>query len=382
MTIIRAIQSEIEAELQRADARRKVVVIYGPRQAGKTTLCKTVAEKFPGARFFNCDYPDVAEAFSVRNAARLAGVVAGAPLIVLDEAQRIPDVGLTLKILHDEFPSLRVVATGSSSFELSNQTQEPLTGRKREFFLYPIAWSEASSAGGSVAGRRAMERALRLGSYPAVLTETDEARAESLIREISGSYLFKDVFSFQDLRKPELLTRLLQLLAFQIGQEVSYQELARTAGVDQTVVQRYVHLLEAAFVVFRLPAFRRNLRSEVVKTRKVYFWDLGVRNAVIGAFQPLDLRSDVGALWENFCIAERRKALSNAGRTAPGYFWRDYQQQEVDYLEDENGKLRAWEIKWGQARGTKIPSRFAQAYPEASFDVVRPDGAAGFLSGK
>jgi predicted AAA+ superfamily ATPase len=379
MIIPRTIQVDLENELFRTGQTKKTMIVYGPRQSGKTTLMREILQKHPeGAEYFNCDYPDVRERFSYERSPQISSLLKGLKLLILDEAQRIANIGLVLKIITDEHPEVRVIATGSSSFDLSNQIKEPLTGRKREFFLYPFSFEELYAGQGILEQKRMVERHLRFGFYPEVSLQ-GEKEAEASLLEIAGSYLFKDIFAFQELRKPELLTKLLAMLAFQIGSEVSYTELSNRLGADQTVIQRYMHLLEEAFVIFRLGALKRNLRNELAKTRKVYFWDLGIRNAIIRNFNPLTLRDDAGALWENFCVAERQKYLRNHGRYPAAYFWRTYDRKEVDYIEEESGKMIAYECKWNSARQVKIPKSFLEAYPGSEFFGVTPENFGGFL---
>jgi hypothetical protein len=379
MEIFRTITPHIEKCLSRK-GKRKVLIIYGPRQAGKTTLVKYLIEKYPGrSEYFNCDYLDVRETFAHQNASKILSLVKNLELAVIDEAQRIENIGLTLKILADEHPSVQVVATGSSSFDLSNKISEPLTGRKREFHLHPLSFAELHGQDSPLAQERALDRFLRFGGYPEVALQ-NEQEARHTLKELAGSYLFKDIFTFQHLKKPEMLMKLLRLLAFQIGSEVSFHELAQGLGVDQTVVQKYIHLLEEAFVVFRIGAFRRNLRSEVGKSRKIFFWDTGVRNAVIENFNALELRNDVGALWENFCVAERLKHISNQQEFLNSYFWRTYSQKEIDYLEESGGKLRAYEFKWSKTKRSAPPREFMDAYPGSGFETITPDNFSSFLT--
>ena len=351
----------------------KIIIIYGARQVGKTTLVKSLISRSDlKTEYFNCDYLDVQNLFSYENAGNLENTVKNYDLIVLDEAQRIRNIGMVLKILHDEFPSLKVIATGSSSFDLANMINEPLTGRKITYSLYPLTYKELTSTDSAVIARRKMERMLRFGSYPSVILNDDQKAFENL-NEIVSSYLFKDIFTYQHLKKPEVLTNLLRLLAFQVASEVSFTELANKLRIDQTVVQRYIQLLEDGFIIFRLKAFKRNLRNEIGKSRKIYFWDTGVRNMLIQNLNPIHLRDDIGALWENFCISERHKLLSyNIPQTHQTYFWRNYNQKEIDLIEEKGNRLKAFEFKWNPNRKVKFPTDFQQAYPQAEFKVINP----------
>jgi predicted AAA+ superfamily ATPase len=280
---------------------------------------------------------------------------------------------MVLKILHDEFPHLKVIATGSSSFELSNMINEPLTGRKITYSLYPLTYRELTSTDSTVIARRKMERMLRFGSYPSVILNDDQKAFENL-NEIVSSYLFKDIFAYQHLKKPDVLTNLLRLLAFQVASEVSFTEIANKLRVDQTVVQRYIQLLEDGFIIFRLKAFKRNLRNEIGKSRKIYFWDTGVRNMLVQNLNPIHLRDDIGALWENYCISERHKLLNyNIPQTTQTYFWRTYHQKEIDLIEEKENHLKAFEFKWNPEKKVKFPSDFQKAYPGTELKIIHPD---------
>ncbi len=381
MLIPRRIKPEIDKALACKGPDRRIVIIYGARQVGKTTLIKEVIRSYKGKEvYYNCDYPDVQETFSYGKSGNFAFLVQDVDLLVLDEAQRIKNIGMALKILHDEFPDLHIIATGSSSFDLSNEVNEPLTGRKIVFKLFPLSFAEVTEGMDIIEKRRILPKMLRFGSYPDVFLAGEE-KARERLNELSGSYLFKDVLNFQDLRKPELLNSLLKLLAFQIGHEVSFTELSNNLGIDQTVIQRYLGLLEETFIVFRLPALKRNLRNEVGKTRKVYFWDLGIRNILIQNTNSLDFRNDIGQLWENFCICERLKLYNNQRLSPPNtYFWRTYNQKEIDLVEEKEGKLRAFEFKWADKKKIKMPSDFDKAYPNTGLEIISPGNFIDFIS--
>lgn len=377
--IPRTITQKIENIIQ-SNQSKKVIVIYGARQVGKTTLVQLIAKKNPiNSVYYNCDYLDVQDSFSYKNSHNFSSLVKNLKLLILDEAQRIENIGMVLKILIDNFPDLQIIATGSSSFDLSNKINEPLTGRKIVFQLFPITFEECCSSLNPIEQQRKVDNLLRFGSYPNVLNQSDD-QARKNIEEIANSYLFKDIFTFQQLKKPELLTKLLRLLAFQIGHEVSYHEIAQQLGIDQSIVQKYIYLLEEAFIIFRLSAFKRNLRSEVNKSRKIYFYDLGIRNALIQNFNSLDLRDDIGQLWENFCIAERLKFNSNHQQFVNQYFWRTYTKKEIDYIEEINGKLFAYEIKWNHKTQPKLPSEFLNTYSNSTFTLVNKTNFFTFIS--
>jgi predicted AAA+ superfamily ATPase len=372
--IRRAIQTPIEQALFGG----KVIVLYGARQVGKTTLLKALERMYPDSSLFlNCDEPDVRASLTNRSSTELAALAGRNRLLLIDEAQRVRDIGLTLKLFADAVPDVQVVATGSSSFELSNRVVEPLTGRKREFHLYPFSLGELGQAQSPAEVGRLLERYLVYGLYPGVVNEP--AAAATTLRELAKSYLFRDLLAFQQVRNPEALERLIQSLALQIGHEVSLNELAGHVGIEKKTVESYLRILEQSFVIFRLGSFSRNLRSELKRSRKVYFVDMGVRNAVINNLNPPALRADTGGLWENFVIAERMKANHNAGRFPSSWFWRSHQRQEVDYLEEEGGRLRGWEVKWRDTR-LKVPSAFAAAYPDCPVELVNRENFADFLN--
>lgn len=348
--------------------QRKAILLYGPRRSGKTTLCKGLLEKYAGAKYFLCDNPDVKEGLSNKTATQLRHFIGETPLVILDEAQNIPNIGISLKLLVDTYPQLQIIATGSSSFELANHAVEPLTGRKYEFELFPFSYEEIEENQGVLKTKRNLERMMIYGMYPDIYLHP-EGQAQELIEEIKSSYLFKDILAYQTIRNSEALTKLLQMLALQISQEVSYSELSKKIGIDIKTIQHYVDLLEKIFVIKRLPALSRNARNEVTKSRKFYFYDLGIRNALIRNFNPLDIRQDTGALWENFCVMEKIKSLSNQRQFANFYFWRTWQQQEVDFIVEKDGKMQAFEFKWSK-RKISTPKAFLKLYPGSQWTMI------------
>ncbi|MBN1671662.1 MAG: ATP-binding protein [Kiritimatiellae bacterium] len=357
----------------------RALVLYGARQVGKTTLVKELLSRYDGASvYLDCDEPDVRQGLEARTSTELKHFFGNARLVVIDEAQRVQDIGLTLKLAVDTMPDTQILATGSSSFELANRTCEPLTGRKFEFHLHPFSLGELSSVETAQETRRLLERRLVFGMYPAVTTAGGELAGE-ILRELAGSYLYKDILAWRDIRRPEILDKLVRALALQVGSEVSFTELGAMLGVDKHTVEAYLTVLEQAFIVFRLMPFSRNLRNELKKMRKVYFWDVGIRNALMSNLNPIGLRTDVGPLWENFAIVERIKALQNSRRDFAAYFWRTHQQQEIDYVEEREGRLLAAEIKW-RSRRVDMPPAFTAAYPHASTAVVTPDTLATFVT--
>lgn len=369
----------IKNDVVQAFFKGRVVILYGARQTGKTTLVQEILSEFAGASvFLNCDEPDVRLALENRTSTELKQFIGQARLVVIDEAQRVKNIGLSLKLIVDRYPDIQILATGSSSFELANQTSEPLTGRKIEFHLHPLSVGEIWNHVGEVETKRSLDRRLIFGLYPAVV-QNEGTEAAEILRELSSSYLYRDVLMWRDIRKPELLDRLLRALALQVGSEVSFNELAQTLGVDKQTVASYVDVLEQAFVVFKLTSFSRNLRTELRKSRKIYFWDVGIRNALLNNLNPLEMRTDAGALWENFLVAERIKYRQNLRDSFSPYFWRTHQQQEVDYLEDAGGHLLAAEFKWKRGPKGRISKSFQAAYPDATLTTVSRENWPAFL---
>jgi len=372
MIVERTILKRIERYLFKG----KIIAIYGARQVGKTTLVKELIKKFPDdSVYLNCDEPDIRTLLSNKTSTELRFVVGNKKLVVIDEAQRVKDIGVTLKLMVDNFPEKQIVVTGSSSFELTGKIAEPLTGRKIDFILFPFSLEEISQIYSPLEIRRLLPRFLVFGMYPEVVLKPELSR--EILRSIAYSYAFKDIFQLYRIKNPEVLERLLQALALQLGAEVSYNELSGLVGVDKNTVANYIRILEQAFVVFKLSPFSRNLRNELKKLRKVFFYDVGIRNAYINNFNPIDLRDDVGKLWENFVILERMKLLFNHGIHANLYFWRK-NRREIDLIEERNGKLFAYEIKW---RKTKVrpPRSFQEAYPNSQFSVITRENFLEFL---
>lgn len=375
------IERLIKEQINKRLYRGKAIIVVGPRQVGKTTLLKMLtADTNKNVLIWNCDEPDVRKKLNEPTSTELGAETANADLILIDEAQRVKNIGITLKLLIDNFPEKQVVVTGSSAIELSNSINEPLTGRKYEYVMFPFSTEELIKEFGATEERRMLERRLIYGSYPEVVNHPGEER-ETLI-DLANSYLYKDIFSFQDVRKPEIIEQLLQALALQVGSEVSFNELGRLLGLTSITVQRYIDLLEKSYVLFHLRSFSRNVRSELKKSRKIYFYDNGVRNAILGDYKPLDLRTDTGALWENYIISERMKHNSYNAFYGKSYFWRTQQQQEVDYIEDYDGVLHAYEFKWSTTKQPRLTETFAKNYPDHTFAVVSPDNYQDFVCGR
>lgn len=374
--IVRTLQQRIEENLFKG----KAIIVIGARQVGKSTLFRQIVDgRAEKVLSLNCDEPEVKEMLSGINTPELKMLIGNHRIVVIDEAQRVKEIGMTLKRITDNFPEVQLMVTGSSSLELQDRINEPLTGRKYEYHLYPISTRELLNDGGLLAVRQSLEARLIYGSYPDVVNHTEEAK--ELIMNIANSYLYKDLLALEDIRRPALLEKLLIALALQVGSEVSYNELAQTVGSDSKTVEKYIDLLEKCYIVFRLNAFNRNLRNELKKSKKVYFYDNGIRNAVIQNFAPLALRNDTGALWENFFISERIKANEYAGRYARSYFWRTTDQQEIDYIEEADGEFTAFEMKWNPRRQTvSLPAIFQKTYQVKQTAIVTPENYIEWLN--
>ncbi len=358
--------------------RGKVIVIYGARQVGKTTLVKDIASEYGDeAGYYNCDLLSVQSALSVHEPDRLKQYFGDKKMIVLDEAQVIANIGKILKIFADELPGIQVIATGSSSFEMANKINEPLTGRAVRFTLFPLSIQEIAQHYGRLGLDTAMERMLSLGAYPEVYTSSGQDSLERL-DEIASNYLFKDILMLENIKKSEVLKNLLISLALQMGSQVSYNELASKLGINKLTVQKYVDLLEQSFIVFRLYSFSRNLRNELSKSLKIYFYDLGIRNALIRNFNPPGIRDDSGLLWENFCVAERMKFIHNSGTLVNSYFWRTYEQKEIDYVEESGGVITGYEFKYSPKARRASNKIFEDAY-KAEIKVVNRENYPEFL---
>lgn len=360
-------------------ADKKVIIVLGPRQTGKTTLLKElVLLSNKDSLWWNGDEPDIRQMLNKPNSTLLKSLIGSHELLIIDEAQRIENIGLCIKLIYDNIEGVKVIASGSSAFELANKINEPLTGRKWEYFLYPLSHKEMVDHHGLMEENRLLEHRLIYGYYPDVINNYGDEKA--ILLQLSDSYLYKDILTWEKVQKPDRLEALIQALAFQVGNEVSYFELGKITGLDKETVERYIILLERAFIVFRLRSFSRNLRTELKKSRKIYFYDNGLRNAVIKQFNPLGFRNDVGALWENFLISERMKHLEYNKIYTNRYFWRTHSQQEIDYLEERDGKLYAFEFKWKSKSKAKLPKSFALAYPQSEQMVITPDNFSGFIS--
>lgn len=378
------IQRDLKAVLDSKIGKGKVLLLIGPRQVGKTTLLKNMIESVSTEKkvqFWNCDESDVRQFLSEANSAKLKSFVGNSDFIVIDEAQRVKDIGLTIKLLHDSFPNVQLAVTGSSSLDLSNSINEPLTGRKFEYNLFPFSINELVNHTSMLEEMRQLQNRLVYGFYPDVVNNPGEEK--EILTNIVNSYLYKDVFEFQDIRKSSVIEKLVQALALQVGSEVSFNELGNLLGIDTATVQRYVDLLEKAYVIFHIRSFSRNVRNELKKSIKIYFYDNGVRNSVISNFSPIELRSDIGALWENFLISERIKNNAYHNKHAKYYFWRTTQKQKIDFIEEAEQNLFAYEFKYNPKKvNSKCPVTFSNNYPNVPFDVITSENYMDFVVNK
>lgn len=377
MKIARRMQERITQSLTPG----KALVLYGPRQVGKTTLVRDIqAASQMRTRYINADELIYHEALSSQDSRVLGDLLGDAELLIIDEAQRVTNIGINLKILVDTFPHASILATVSASFDLANKINEPLTGRKITFTLFPVSYPEIRDTIGVFDARAQLERWLIWGGYPSVATTEQTDLRESQLNELVGSYLYRDILELEGIRRSAKIVDLLRLLALQIGQEVSLAELAANLAMNRQTVEHYLDLLEQVFVIFRVGGFSRNLRKEISKNSRYYFYDNGVRNSLIRNYNPIALRGDVGQLWENFLMIERKKSNQYAGQSVNGYFWRTYDQKEIDYIEESGGRLNGYEFKWqsGDIRNA-TRTEFQNAYPESELYTVRQDNFEQFL---
>ena len=367
----------LEEQLNQRFNEGKAIILMGARQVGKTTLLKNIFEKESNYIWLNADEPDVLQLFEKVNSLRLKQYFGDKKYVIIDEAQRIPDVGLKLKLITDEIPEVQLIATGSSSFELANSVNEPLTGRKWEYKMFPISFGEMVQHHGLLQEKRALQHRLVFGYYPDVINNIGQEK--EVLKQLSDSFLYRDILMFDQIKKPDKIIKLLQALAYQIGSQVSYNEIGNMIGLDSKTVEKYILVLEQSFVIFRISSFSRNLRNELKNSKKIYFYDNGIRNALIANFTIAENREDIGKLWENFLVSERIKKLNYQELWKNYWFWRTKEQKEIDWLEEGDGKLEAFEFKWNAKGKSKIPKQFSDAYPEADFNVITPKNYENFL---
>jgi predicted AAA+ superfamily ATPase len=375
--IYRTIYQSIKSSLFKG----KAILLFGSRQVGKTTITEQLAKDYEGETLvLDCDEPDVRVVLENVTSTQLKSVIGGHKVLIIDEAQRVKNIGITLKLIVDKIKTVQVIATGSSALDMASEINESLTGRKYEYFVHPFSIEELSMHTTWLEETRNLEHRLVYGMYPDITQQPTDA--ERLLRNLTSSYLYKDLLAFEDVRKPDLLQKLAQALALQVGSEVSYSELARLLSVDKATISKYIDLLEKAFIVFKLSAFSRNHRSELTTTKKIYFWDNGVRNAVIGNFNRIGQRTDIGPLWENFMISERIKHTQNNLKYCKHYFWRTKMQQEIDLIEEQNNTLSAFEFKWNEKVKSYIPKTFTDTYDVKEIGLINKSNYKKYLGGK
>jgi predicted AAA+ superfamily ATPase len=356
----------------------KALIIFGPRQCGKTTLVSDIITNLKGKlKIWNGDDFQVRSLLKEASISILKNELTDVRYLFIDEAQRIDNIGLAIKLMIDHFKELKVIATGSSAFELANRLAEPMTGRKWEFMLLPFSFKEMAEYHGLTTEKGFLHKRLVFGYYPEVVNNPGDQI--QILKQLANSYLYKDILIWERILKPEKLERLVQALAFQIGNEVSYHELGKLSGLDNQTVERYIDLLEKAFIVFRLNSLSRNLRNELKKSRKIYFYDNGLRNAIINAFNPIELRNDIGALWENFMVSERYKFINNTNYYCNRYFWRTTSQNEIDYIEEKDGEITAFEFKWNPEANPRFSKPFQNAYAGSKLKVINRENFTEFL---
>ena len=373
------IKRDLQEQIEKKFFKNKAIIVIGARQTGKTTLINnTLDSRKEKTLFFNGDEADTNDILDQLTITKLKGIIRDKKIVFFDEAQKIQNIGTVIKLIVDNFKGVQVIASGSSSFELMNNLNEPLTGRKYEFHLYPLSYGELVANFGVVEEKRNLENRLIFGSYPDIVSYPEDA--EEHLKLLAGSYLYKDLLMLEQIKKPVLLEKILKALALQIGNEVSYSELGSMVESDKKTVEKYIDLLEKTYIIFRLPALNKNVRNEIKKGKKIYFYDNGIRNAVISDYRPLAKRIDQGALWENYIISERLKILivNSSGRER--FFWRTTQQQEIDYIETQYGKYYAYEFKWNPLKKASLSKTFASGYPDHEFLTVTPDNYEEFLS--
>lgn len=367
----------IEQRIQEKLGTGKVIILLGARQTGKTTILNKMFGAEKDILWLNGDDPEHKTQLYKASSEKLRNIIGGRSTVIIDEAQKFEDIGITLKLIVDNIKGIQVIATGSSSFELANRLNEPLTGRKWEYRIFPMSQAELSAHNGYLQERSLLKQRLVYGQYPEIINNPGNER--ELLNTLVDSYLYKDLLIWGNLQKADSIVKLLQALAFQVGNEVSYTELGRIIEADKKTVEKYINLLEDCFIIFRLGAFSRNLRKELSRSKKIYFFDNGVRNALISNFSPVDIRQDIGALWENFVISERIKHTHYSKMYCNRYFWRTYNQQEIDYIEEADGELSAYEFKWNKLSRKKIPDTFINEYKVKKAEIITPENYDGFV---
>ena len=368
----------VEKEIRDLFSLKIAIIIYGARQVGKTTLANSLLAGYKDKTvIFNGDEPDVRILLENVNSIKLKNLIGSHSFVVIDEAQKIADIGTIVKLIYDNIPDVQLIVTGSSSFDMANYTKESMTGRKLEFILYPLSFSELVEKHGLLHEKRMLDNRLIFGSYPEIVTHGNHAKR--LLKTLASSYLYKDILTLENVKKPVLIEKLTKALALQVGSEVSYNELAGLLNADKSTIEKYINILEKAFIIFKLGSYSKNVRNELKKSRKIYFWDNGIRNAIIGNFSGIDQRTDSGALWENYLVSERLKLNTYLDKERASFFWRTTQQQEIDYVEAEDDKIYAYEFKLSPHKKSKIPLTFKKAYKPIFESTINPDNYEDFL---
>jgi predicted AAA+ superfamily ATPase len=357
--------------------KNKAIIIMGARQVGKTSLLKMLFADANDVLWLNADEPDVRTLFENATSTILKKYFGRHRIIIIDEAQRISDVGVKLKLITDQMMDKQLIATGSSSFDLANKINEPLTGRKWEYKMFPLSFGEMVNHHGLLEEKRLVPHRMIYGYYPDIVTNAGNEK--DILQQLADSYLYRDVLMYGGIKKPDIISKLLQALAFQVGSEVSLRELGEICDIDYKTVEKYIALLEQSYVIFRLASFSRNLRNELKNKRKIYFYDNGIRNALINNFNPINLRQDTGALWENFVICERLKYINYNQQWKNRWFWRTVEKQEIDYVEEADGQIEAFEFKWNPKKNGSIPQIFKKTYANTVFKTINRDNIEEFL---
>ncbi len=369
----------LESTIREKLFKNKAILLMGARQVGKTSLLKKLFSERSEVLWLNGDENDVQQLFANASSSRLRAFIGQNKIVVIDEAQRIEDIGLRLKLITDNITNIQLIATGSSSFELANKVNEPLTGRKWEYRMFPVSFGEMVAHHGLLEEKRMLPHRLLYGYYPDVINHVGNEK--ETLKQLADSFLYKDILMWEQIHKPDKLLTLLRALAFQVGSQVSYNELAQLCGLDTKTVEKYIILLEQVYVIFRLSSFSRNLRNELKKSRKIYFYDNGIRNGLIANFNQPENRADIGALWENFIISERIKHLNYSGQWVSYWYWRTKDQKEIDFIEESDSMIHAFEFKWNPTSKAKPSKSFLDAYPNNTFRVIHPDNFEHFLLG-
>ncbi len=368
----------VEKQILDSLFQKQVIILYGPRRSGKTTLCQKILSTMPNSEYFNCEEEVVKQALSENNSSKMASFFGSRKVVVLDEAQTIPNIGQRLKLMVDTYPEQQIIATGSSSFDLANGVGSPLLGRMKQFILYPLSIQEIKEEIGTMKLVQSIGKIMIFGNYPQTFGKSNEESIETLKTIVEGN-LYKDILSLENLKKPALLSKLTQTLAINIGQELNYSWLAQRLNTSIQTIENYLNLLEKAFIIARLSSLQRNLNKEITRGFKIYFLDLGIRNYLINNFNPLEIRTDIGGIWENFCVVERLKRNEYQRRLLKMHFWRTTDQQEIDFVEVENDIYNAFEFKWSDTKKAKLPKVFAENYTNHTFQVINQANWLEFL---